>query len=217
MEKPVIFAVCGFEAEADELSLLSERAPGCEVDVRHLTKQGDVEDFAAHFDQVIRDEYAGRRVLLLGLSVGGLAVLAMSEGQAVVAVDPPLSTAGLWPLRDRLRQEVKRRMNPAFSAMVWRLFGVGEIVTENRDYRYLIAAAARPTLVLVAGDPLEPERDANRFPGLISRDDRAFLARARTVTTQTVEGVGHSIATQAPQALMDALKWGVAALGYQTA
>src|SRR5947208_2628564 len=96
-KRPLIFAISGVFASPGALDLLPDQIAGCDVAIvrlpgmrsTHLSRIS-VEDFAAAFDEVIRSQFAGRTVLRLGLSIGGVVAIAMREGGAFVAVDPPL-------------------------------------------------------------------------------------------------------------------------------
>lgn len=182
--RPPALIIRGAFAEKDIYARLPDDLPGFNVFLTHLPGMhtpflpvSSVQSFAAAYDEAF-----AQPVHALGFSVGGLVAMAMRNTASVVAVDPPLQTAPLWPLRGFL-DNVAENASEDMKAWVRGLFGI----TENRDYRPLVKPDHH---VIIAGEPLEPERDPIPCPGLITREDREWL---RSVCRTTTVPTGHNV------------------------
>lgn len=135
--RPLLFAILGVGARADYFHRLPDRFPACDVVVSHLPGMHSpplaapsVAAFAAAYDEALRRRFPGRWALRFGLSVGGLAALAMREGAAVLAIDPPFSEPLLAPF------------GPLFPQVLEGVVGV--------DHRALLDSVNVPAEVLIA-------------------------------------------------------------------
>jgi len=136
-DRPLLFAILGVGARIDYFHRLPERFPGCDVVVCHLpglhtrpVATPTVAAFAAAYDEAIRRRLPARWILRFGLSVGGLVALAMREGDAVLAIDPPFSEPLLEPF------------GPIFPQVLGGVVGI--------DHRPLLEGVNAPAHVLMA-------------------------------------------------------------------
>jgi len=165
-----------------------------------------IKSFAIAFLDLIESFYVGRRVVVVGLSVGGLVALALNSMavEAVIAVDPPLSTAKLWPLSD-WATVARTQMTPAQQEWLWRILGYG-LTIEDRDYHSILNALQRPARILVAGNALGQRRETTEMPGLLDAEDIAFLSTHPLLIVQHVPGVSHDIASQCRDLFVTAIR-----------
>jgi pimeloyl-ACP methyl ester carboxylesterase len=211
--RPLVLAILGFLATSEQLGDLHQALPEFDV-VRavlpgtgtpHL-REPSVQSFAGAFDDIVQQQFAGRRVIRVGISIGGLVTLAMRRGAAFVAVDPPLNTGALWPLATTLRDVLATADGPKPRAWLANVFGYGADGWENRDYRPLLNDLAGTGYVLIAGEQLEPEREISSPPGLMTAEDRALVQRHPLLRWAIVGGVGHNIVRDAPHVLLEAIR-----------
>jgi pimeloyl-ACP methyl ester carboxylesterase len=208
-DRPKVLAINGLGAAPDEMSRLGRLvAPHYDGVVGFLPgdrnpalSETSISAFALAFDEVV--DKLGPTVVL-GLSVGALVALGMRSRRilAVVAVDPPLMTAKLWPLASDLRAG----LGTHHRAMVENVMGMTDEGFEGRDYSGLLNGLHRPTDVLVGEDPLYPERAISRMPSLVDEPERALLAAHPLVTLHVASNAGHNIPAQAPQVLLPLLR-----------
>jgi len=210
--RPLVLVLRGAFAHVDYLDRLPDALEGCDVVLAHLPGMhsprlvtSSVGAFARAFDECVRARFAGRQVLRVGISVGGLVVLAMREGAALVATDPPLTTASLGPLAARLRRAVAE--DPTMADWVWNVFGIGPFGTEARDYSEVLRAVNVRGIVLM-GDPFADVR----LPGLMAPADQAMIAAVPGLEAVALKGVGHNIPRDAPEALLRAIRGACRAL-----
>lgn len=218
--RPLILSIGGAFAAPDYLHALPRHLPGCDVVFARLPgmhapflSENSVETFAESLDQAALQAFPGRRFLRLGSSIGGLTAMAMRTGSAFVALDPPLRTKALWPMRDRLRA-VLQTCDPRMADWIWSVFGISNLEIEERDYRPLLDALNVPGLILAAGETLEPERPVDHLPGLICAADRIMLVRRPQVKTIFVAGSGHNIPRDAPAIMLEAIQEGLCLSGH---
>jgi hypothetical protein len=176
----------GLPASFRDADVLLAHLPGMHTP---FLAESTVAAMAAAFDEACA--HLRRRPHLLGFSMGGIVALAMKQAASILAVDPPLQTAPLWPLIAKFRREGAAR--PELREWLMNLFGVAPNKVVNRDYRPLVDEVQVPLKILIAGEPLEPERFASATPGLITAEDRRWLLQHPKVDAQIIEGVGHNI------------------------
>lgn len=182
--RPTVLVIRGAFPERDDYRNLPLELPECRVLLTHLPgmhtpflPESSVETFARAFDEALPGAH------VLGVSTGGLVAMAMKTAKSVVAIDPPLQTEPLWPLRAFL-QNIADNAQPQMRAWVRNVLGVPG---PNIDYRPLVKPEHT---VIIAGEPLEPERAPQPMPGLINREDREWLrSHCKTVTVPC----GHNI------------------------
>jgi pimeloyl-ACP methyl ester carboxylesterase len=169
--------------------------------------------FAEGVDQTVAALFPERPLAVLGVSMGGVVAMAMKAPglRAILAVDPPLTVAGLWPLRNVLREVLAAA--PSFADWIWDVLGFSVDAVEERDYRPILAALEVPTHVLLASDPLEPRRLVDRLPSLASESERALYAAHPFVSIEVVPDSGHDLPGDRPAAVLTPLVAMLAAVG----
>ncbi|MEI9963398.1 MAG: alpha/beta hydrolase [Caulobacteraceae bacterium] len=211
--RPLMLVVRGAFADLDNMTLLPRFVPFADVVLAHLPgmhgpflKDHALGTFATALDEVIAAAFAGRRTLALGLSTGALAafLLRRPEIRSILAVEPPLTTAGLWPLHDSFRRQMVEE--PRFRDWIVEVFGITEQGVIARDYRPLVEAVRVPVRVLLGEDPLEPHRAVERLPSLVGEADRRFLQGLPGLRVDQVPGTGHNVPYQNPGYLVAAVR-----------
>jgi pimeloyl-ACP methyl ester carboxylesterase len=193
-DRPAVLGISGAFAKPDEmerLPLITE--PARAGFVTHLPgnhcpplRETSIEAFAQALDEVLAQ--LARPFVIVGLSVGGLVALAMKTPRGVVAVDPPLTIANLWPMPAEVRADLP-------------LAGI-----DRPTYHHLIDGLAIPTHVVVGSELLFPQRAISRFPSLVSQEDRAFMAANPHVRLSVAPNSGHDIPRQAGAFLFERMQ-----------
>lgn len=196
--RPLCLVVRGAYASADAYAKLPSHIPEADVLLAHLPGHNSpflttcsVPAFATAFDEAVSS--LGRSPHVMGVSIGGLVAMSMRRAKTVLAVDPPLQTAALWPLLPALQGRAVNPRHPREAEWVRGVFGVTNDRIENIDYRPVVEAVSCPTVVLVAGEPLEPPGGPDPMPGLITAADREWLGKRGDVTVLRAAGAGHNI------------------------
>jgi hypothetical protein len=164
--------------------------------------------YAGALDELVAATFPGRPVVVLGVSLGALAALAMKgpSVRRIVAVEPPLVTGGLWPLEQALQAQLRAHpAAPGLREALWRFYGVGPETSEPRDYRALLEGLSVPADVVLAGEPLAPRRPVERLPSLVGEAERARLAVHPRVRLHLARGAGHNVQGQAGPFLKEVL------------
>jgi pimeloyl-ACP methyl ester carboxylesterase len=206
--KPVLLVIRGAFAALDDWTVMVDAFSQADVVQAHLPgmhspfhQPGGIAGFGRAFDEVIDQAFAGRRVVVLGLSMGGLVAMTLRSSAVtqVIACDPPLSTAGLWPLIPELQAKLAdSAVGAELRSWITDLFGVSAAGVENVDYRPLLDGLTVRTDIIIAALPLEPERDLPVQPGFMSADDRAFVRRHPKVRVLIAPNTGHNVPRHAP-------------------
>jgi pimeloyl-ACP methyl ester carboxylesterase len=148
--------------------------------------------FASAFDQTL-DHLGYERVIVLGISIGGIVALAMRAPsiQRIILVDTPLTTGKLWPIHDTFRETVGDHAQ----ARRWiaQMLGIHIDRVDDLDYRALLAAAPMPLTAMVGGDALGEPRKIARTPSLVSEADRRVYAADPNVDLIVVPDAGHNV------------------------
>ena len=170
-----------------------------------LTGAPGVEALAENFAQAAAKIFAGRIVLAVGESLGGLVGVAMA-GQAgspirrVIMLDPPLTTLKAWPVHDVLDIHYSRYPGvPAFEAFACSVFGHppdGRL--EERSYYGLLARCPAPVDVVTGSVPLSPKRQSPLAPCLIDEADLEILGPMSNISFSAIPGSGHLLLHDAP-------------------
>jgi len=113
----------------------------------------------------------------------------------------------------RLRQALRETEDPYLAEWIWNIFGVSEAAQEARDHRWVLNTR-RPGVVVIAGEPLEPERPIEHLPGLIRAEDRAAL-NEHPLHTFTAMGSGHNVVRDAAKVIAAATRVGLQMLPAQ--
>lgn len=150
------------------------------------------------YHQSIRVMLEGRRVLVVGVGLGGVLALALNaRGFASVAFDPFFNTANQWPIESALVQINGAAVANAgflFDTLGWR----DGALAENRSYGALLDRLKAPATIVCGDAPLEPPREAAAMPSLMEAADHALLAAYPGVRLQVLEGCGHDVLGHAP-------------------
>ena len=187
-----VLAITGAFAELEEMSRfpvalapefdgLVARLPGHYVST--LTETS-IETWAKAFDEVAAELSIS---VVMGISVGALVALAMRVPKALIAIEPPLSTAKLWPLTNMLRRV------RGHGTFVENVFGVFPDRIEERGYRSLLDRLAIQTEVILGSDPLMPSRPTDRLPSLVDEPERQLLDAHPMVTLHVAPNAGHAV------------------------
>jgi pimeloyl-ACP methyl ester carboxylesterase len=186
-DRRLLLIVRGAFAEENQLLSAIDRHPEADVALVHLPgmntqplRSNDIPIFASAFDEVVT-ALPNVRVLVVGLSIGGVVAFAMRKATRVLAVDTPLTTT-LWPVRAHWDAQIAQR--PELSWL------------KDRKFDALDTLRA-PTRLLLASDPLGVPRKLARLPSLVSEDDRAAYDAHACVTVEVVPDTGHNIARSA--------------------
>jgi len=210
--KPVVLVVTGAWAEADDMSRTHEVVgPAWDAAVMRLPGNGtpalsetSVTAWARAVGELVDSVFAGRTVVLVGLSVGALVALGVRSAgvRRVVALEPPLVMSKLWPLAPALRS--RWRDDPASRPFIEAVFGVCGETAEERTFFHLFEGA--PPVDVVAGEvALYPERPLQRLPSLLDAPERAWLAERAGVSLKIAPGAGHNIHVFAAPFLIEVL------------
>lgn len=216
--RPLIFVIRGAFAALGQMALLPGRFPEADVVLTdlpgmhspHMSAPG-IAIFAQVFDLLVRRHFSGRRVMLLGLSIGGVVALQMSEGDVVMALDPPLETGNLWPLIPRFRKAVAESDDPELAEWMRGLFGIDADHIEPRDYRAVLGTR-KPGIIMIGGEPLEPMRRASRVPGLMTASARAAVHDHPTLQAIEVSNSGHNLLQAVPDLVLQTIGAGLSLL-----
>ena len=186
-------ALCGMEAlwfrmqdQLPEAAVLAAQLPGqfCP----NLTEVS-LDAYVRAFGHVIQMALGDRPVLVCGESIGGVVALALPNlGIHRLALDPPLRTAGLWPLEPFFK-EIYRKYD-YHREFLDKIFGFDGEQFRELDYMPLLRHPAR---VLMGGIALQPERDLERnfLPSLVGEPERGILRSLNYIHDTTVVGSGH--------------------------
>ena len=221
--RPVVLLLPGAFRYAESMEAFAERLePDLQVacldlpgfgGARPLTGAPGVEDLAENFAQAAAEIFAGRVVLAVGESLGGLVGVAMA-GQAgspirrVIMLDPPLTTLKAWPVHGVLDLHYRRYPGvPAFEAFARSVFGHppdGRL--EERTYYHLLERCPVPVDVVTGSVPLSPERQSPRAPCLIDETDLQILTPMTNISCRTIPGSGHLLLHDAPAVCEDLVR-----------
>ena len=213
--KPVVLAITGAWAGADDMIAPPRAWSGRSGTpaVMRLPGQRDVPDlaetsvaaWARAVSEMIDRTFAGRPVVLLGVSIGALVALGVRSAQVrrVLALEPPLVMDKLWPMIDAMRTRLDQA--PRDRPLIETVFGVTEAGLLGRTYFDLFQDLTAPVEVVVGDQPLEPPRAVERYPSFVDEPERAWLAGQAGVTLHVAPGAGHNIHVFAPHFLRDVL------------
>jgi len=211
--RPMVLAITGAWAEPEDMiKLPAVVAPAWDAAVMRLPGNGtpplaetSIAAWARAVDQMVARAFAGRAVVLVGLSVGALVALGVRTSQVrrVLALEPPLVMSKLWPMEPVLRRRWCE--DPAARPFIEQVFGVMGEGREERAYFGLFAPGAPPAEVVVGETPLYPVRHTERFPSFVDGPERAWLAAQPGVEVHVAPDAGHNIHVHAQGFLRDTL------------
>jgi pimeloyl-ACP methyl ester carboxylesterase len=149
--------------------------------------------------------------VVVGESLGGLIALELAtRGRSVVVVEPPLSTAKLWPLHFSFRQMIDRRSHIPLHPLIEAVFGVVESGgTLERNYWPVLDRLPAPVEIVAADLPLWPIRQSEEVPSVLDEVDADRLARHPQVMFRRIAGE-HSLMTRNVEAVRPVLVQAIA-------
>ncbi|MCR5877647.1 alpha/beta hydrolase [Phenylobacterium sp. J367] len=218
--KPVMLTVTGTFAPITTMSKMQQVVgDGTDCFLMHLPgnhspplAEATVAAYARALSEVIDREFAARPVVLAGVSIGALVALAVRSAavRRIVAIEPPLLTAKLWPMLGPLAQKLKAEPDDrGLHDFVEGVFGVTAEGRRDIDYRPLLDGLAVPVDVVIGDRPLMPERKQETYPSFVDQAERDWLAGLPNVELHVAPAAGHNIPVQAPfflkAILLDAL------------
>lgn len=214
--RPVVFAIPGVLSANEPLVNMGEGlgllADFCLMQLPSFAGAAvsscAIPDLSALVAEVIETRFAGRQVVLLGVSTGAVIALGVraSNLARVVAVEPPLVTEGLWPLVEPLRELLRSSRDATTATFVLEAFGVSETGLVARDYRSVLDGLAAPVDVIVGDAPLNPQRELERFPSLVDEAERWRLAATPGVRMHLARDAGHNVVGHAVRTVYDVLR-----------
>lgn len=207
--RPLVFAMPGvLSAENDLVKLVANLgilADGCVLRPPHDFggdfRPASLAQISAAVGEVLETRFADRRVVLLGASTGAVIALGVRAANLarVVAVEPPLVTGGLWPVLEQLGDYIGKVSDPAARGFIEAAFGVRPDGAAPRDHSAVLDGLQVPVDVMLAGEPLMPQRQVARFPSLLGEAERRRLSETPGVRLHLVAGSGHNVLGQALQ------------------
>ena len=211
-DRPLLLVIRGAFPLADHLDWLTDVFTEVDVALVHLpgmhtpfVPEPSIERFAAAFDEVLL-VLGHRRVVVLGLSMGGLAAMAMKSPAvaAILLIDTLLTTTSLWPVHSYF---VWRALeDEALQDWLIRVCGVVPDGIANRDYSPLLRSVRTPVGLLTGTERLGPPGSATGIPCLLSEEDLTAYRACSWVSVLTIPGAGHDVPTHAPTEFMGALR-----------
>ena len=162
--------------------------------------QPTIRAFTARVREFIAGHFAGRDMVVLGESVGGLLALWLADGRTpeikgVVVSDPPLTTSKQWAVFNNYLKPKAGPLTDFLKAFYASTFGyVGTGITGERIYYPLVAGAKVPTLILTGDLPLFPVRNMPmQIPCLIDEVDKTIIRWIGNplVSLETIPDSGH--------------------------
>lgn len=138
--------------------------------------------FGSAYDELIAQLFPNRPVVVLGVSTGAVTALALKSAQVsgIVAVEPFLSTANVWPLVQNMQHRlISNSSNPRIETSrkyIYEIFGYTERTVEDRDFAPLLDDLKVPTSAVVGSVPLGEPRSLPKWPSLADDRTRALLA-----------------------------------------
>jgi hypothetical protein len=209
--RPVLFAIPGIlSTEADIATLGANLGMAADLCIMGLPIARDtglsscaIGDLCAMVGELLEAQFADRAVILMGVSSGAVIALGVRAGNLVrvVALEPPLLTAGLWPVIDPLSEHLRTSPDPAREAFTAETFGVSRAGLTPRDHRWVLSGLSVPVDVVLGETPLQPQRELPRFPSLVDTAERRLLAMTPNVRLHIASGAGHNVLGQQMRAV----------------
>lgn len=212
--RPLLLALPGLFAGPNDLARLPEALAQI-ADVAHLRledcppavlDQASPAAFARFVDELIAQLFADRPVVVAGASIGATVALGVRAAavRRIVAIEPILATAALWPLPEALRAHLRSRPDELRThELFWRLFGVGPDAVEPRDHREVLAGLSVPVDVVLAGEALGEPRTITSFPSLVAPAERAWFAALPIARLHQAPGTNHNVQVQAAKLVQE--------------
>ena len=138
--------------------------------------------------------------------MGGLVALALGGREdpgpirAVLAADPPLTTAKLWNVAANFRRAMAQKPDDQFLvSFASEVFGITATDLEERIYYPFLGALRVPALIVTGDIPLLPPRPLNRVACLFDEVDRFVVEKLYPGKAQVHQctDAGHLILAEA--------------------
>lgn len=210
--KPIVLVITGAWAEPDDMvKTPAVVGPAWDAAVMRLPGNGtpqlaqtSIPAWSRAVSELVDTTFAGRAVVLVGLSIGALVALGVRSPlvRRVVALEPPLVMSKLWPMADAL--SARWRDDAAARPFIETVFGVSGAGRQDVTYFQLFDGAP-PADVVLGEVALYPERPLERFPSFVDAPERDWLARQPGVEVHLAPGAGHNIHVFAAKLLRDVL------------
>jgi pimeloyl-ACP methyl ester carboxylesterase len=158
-----------------------------------------LERMTAEVAEAVAAALPGRRIVAVGESFGGLVALALAGlgspiVEAVVAADPPLTTAKQWQLNATFERVLAQRPDdPVLASFAREMFGIAPGVQEERIYYPLFEGLAQPVHVVTGDLRLQPPRRLAGVGCLVDEVDAHVLKAFPNVRIHRFEGAGHLV------------------------
>ena len=130
---------------------------------------------------LVRRRVPGRRVILVGESLGGLVALRCCDGRlpaaAIVLLDPPLSMAKQWVVQFNAAETCKRTQHWYHRTIAQDVFGLDPDsgYVQERLYYGDLAALAAPCLIISGDTPLFPVWHTALVPNCFDEVDELIV------------------------------------------
>ena len=212
--RPLLLALPGLFAGPNDLARLAE-AVAKVADAAHLRledlppavlEQASPAAFARFVDELIEQLFADRPVVVAGASIGATVALGVRAAavRRIVAIEPILATAALWPLAEPLRKHLRGRPDDRRTReLFWRLLGVSLDAVEARDHRKVLDGLTVPIDVVLAGEALGEPRPVTSFPSLVAPAEQAWFAALPLARLHRAPGTNHNVQVQAAKLVQE--------------
>lgn len=174
-----------------------------------------LERIAAQVHRGLKVGLAGREVIFVGESLGGLAGLAIAASAdpspivALLAIDPPLATKKLRHVHVNFAQVAIKRpeMAATINSMLKEIFGVEGEEVEERLYYDLFDSISIPTMILNGDITLLPPRNVSEAFCVMDEVDRYIVGKLHgdRAPIHVKAGGGHLLLRDHPDWCFDRL------------
>lgn len=204
-DRPAVLLITGAYAPKEYFETLPLLVPAfiCHLPGNHSPSLAEtsITGFATAFDEVSLK--LQRSILALGVSTGALVAMAMATPKFIIAVEPFLSTAKLWPLLPGLQAGVGTKQHGAF---LNNIFGLSSAGLVDRSYQHIVDRLTISTEIVAGDSPLFPERHIDALPSLLDEEDRAYLRSKPVITFTEAPQSGHDVPWYARRFLLERIK-----------
>ena len=169
---------------------------------------GSVASMASDIDGAIRVHLGGRRILLVGESIGGTIALKIGGAsgggpvKAVFAADPPMTTAKLWSVSAVFKMTMARQPENSFLPRLARdSFGLSAEGSDELIYYPYIGQLQVPGVIATGDVPLLPPRRMTTASSVFDDVD-AFVTQnlyPGKVRIERIQDCGHLLLIEARQ------------------
>lgn len=164
-----------------------------------------IDVFAQAVDRLLRAQFAKRRILIVGESFGGLVAMKLAGGEAdnpvkaILAADPPFTTAKQWAIINTFRAKFTREPEDTFFfSFAEEVFGITPTSVTERIYYPLLATLKVPTMLVTGDLPMLPPRVLKSVACLNDPVDEFVIDNLYSdkVMRRRIEKSGHLMLTE---------------------